>query len=72
MAMLVWLTIGGGWVCLCSYQIICNHVLIIVMAIGRPHHFVISLGCHIDEIKRMKINTFHLVTTSLSISHMSH
>jgi hypothetical protein len=40
------------------------------MTFGHARHFVISHGCDIDEIKVMKINTPHFVTTSSSTSHM--
>ncbi len=40
-----------------------NHFLIIVMTIGHPHHFVISHGCHIDEIKVMK--SFRIMSPNL-------
>ncbi len=55
---------GGGLIFLCSYQMICNHLKIIIMIIVRPHPFVINYGCHVDEIQGMKINTLHLVSTS--------
>jgi len=31
------------------------------MTIGHPRHFVISHGCHIDETKKIKIETLHLL-----------
>ncbi len=49
-----------------------SYFLVIIMTIGHPHHFVISHGCHIDEIKVMKTNIPHFVTTSSSTNHMPH
>jgi hypothetical protein len=40
------------------------------MRIGHARHFVINHGCHIDEIKVMKVHTPHLVTASSFISYM--
>jgi len=40
------------------------------MIIGCPHHFVINHGCHANEIKMMKIDISHLVTTSSFTNHM--
>ncbi len=46
--------------------------LIIVMVIECSCLFIISHECHINEIKVMKIHTFHHVIISSSISHMPH
>jgi hypothetical protein len=63
---------GGGKGCLYSYQMTCSHFLIIAMIIGCPCHIAINHGCHINEIKMMKTDPFHLVNFLSFTSHMPH